>query len=61
MSIVSVCVKKATAGDTRRMCALSKHGDVELYSNIDGSSIVEQTMAQGYLSVIADTCRQFVK
>lgn len=49
MSIVSVCVKKATASDGRRLCALSKQGEVELYSNIDGSSIVEQIDGAGLL------------
>lgn len=49
-SVVSVCVKKATASDGRRLCALSKQGEVELYSNIDGSSIVEQIDGAGLIN-----------
>lgn len=50
MSIVGVCVKKATASDNRRLCAVSKHGEVELYSNIDGSSMIEQIDGAGLLN-----------
>lgn len=40
--IVAVCVKKATAAMGRRLVALSSEGDVEIYSNGDGSIIREK-------------------
>lgn len=49
-SVVSVCVKKASAHDGRRLCALSKNGEVELFSNIDGSSIIEQIDGAGLIN-----------
>jgi hypothetical protein len=46
-NVVSVCVKKATATEGRRLCALSKEGEVEIYSNKDGSSITEKIPESG--------------
>ena len=40
--IISVCVKKATPVEGRRLCALSKEGEVEIYSNGQGQGILEK-------------------
>lgn len=41
-SIIAVCVKKATTTVGRRLVALSSEGEVEIYSNKDGSIILEK-------------------
>lgn len=41
-NIVSVCVKKATPAEGRRLCALSKEGEVEVYSAKTGPERVEK-------------------
>ncbi len=46
-NIVSVCVKKRTSSESRKLCALSKEGEVEVYSNKDGSSILEKIPEAG--------------
>lgn len=46
-NIVSVCVKKRTPSESRKICALSKEGEVEIYSNKDGSSTWEKIPEAG--------------
>ena len=43
MHAMSVCVKKATKAVGRRLCTLSREGDVEIYSNGDGSILLENS------------------
>ncbi|MDR1423466.1 MAG: hypothetical protein LBI92_02500, partial [Azoarcus sp.] len=42
MNIVSVCVKKATADWGRRFCALSKEGEISIYSGKTGPEKIEK-------------------
>lgn len=60
-NVVAVCVKKATATCGRRMVALSKEGEVEIYSNKDDTSAVEKIGqagvrlgSRGYLNAIRE-------
>jgi hypothetical protein len=46
-NIESVCVKKATPMVGRRLCALSKEGEVEIYSNKDATSVIEKIPEAG--------------
>lgn len=46
-NIESLCVKKATSTQGRRLCALSKEGEVEIYSNKDATSIIEKIPEAG--------------
>ena len=43
MHAMSVCVKKATKAVGRQLCTLSREGDVEIYSNGDGSILLENS------------------
>ncbi|WBS04789.1 hypothetical protein OU994_11175 [Pseudoduganella sp. SL102] len=45
--VVSVCVKKATPTIGRRFVSLSREGEVEIYSNKDGSTISEKIPEAG--------------
>ena len=47
MHVMSVCVKKATKAVGRRLCTLSREGDVEIYSNGDGSILLEKIPGAG--------------
>jgi hypothetical protein len=42
MDIVSLCVKKATNNSDRMICALSKEGEIELYSSKAGKGVTEK-------------------
>ena len=46
-NIVSVCVKKATQSEGRRLCALSKEGEIEIYSNLTGTGSMEKIKDAG--------------
>lgn len=46
-NIESVCVKKATSTTGRRLCALSKEGEVEIFSAKNNSSTVEKIPEAG--------------
>jgi hypothetical protein len=45
-NVVSVCVKSA-GHSGKRLCALSKEGEVEIYSNADGAKILEKIPEAG--------------
>lgn len=60
-NIVSVCVKKASLSTGRRLCSLSKEGEVRIFSNKDGSVIEEKIDeagvrlgSRGYLTEIRE-------
>ncbi|RSZ59024.1 hypothetical protein HF313_25185 [Massilia atriviolacea] len=60
-NIVSVCVKKPAGTVGRRLCALSKEGEFEIFSNGDGSIISEKIPeaglrlgSRGYLCAIRE-------
>jgi hypothetical protein len=42
MHIISVCVKQKTQQEGRRLCALSKEGEIEIYSNGSGARTIEK-------------------
>ena len=42
MNVISVCVKQATPTEGRRVCALSKEGEVEIYSNGQAKGVFEE-------------------
>ncbi|MDR1424181.1 MAG: hypothetical protein LBI92_06230 [Azoarcus sp.] len=42
MHIVSVCVKQETPVEGRRLCALSKEGEVEIFSGKSGKGVIEK-------------------
>lgn len=46
-NIVSVCVKKRSQNEERKLCALSKEGEVEIFSAKDGSSKIEKISDAG--------------
>ncbi len=61
MNVAAVCVKKATPTLGRRLVALSKEGEVEIYSNKDDSASFEKIAqagvrlgTRGYLTAIRE-------
>jgi ribosomal protein L37AE/L43A len=46
-NIISVCVKKRTDHEERKLCALSNEGEVEIFSAKDGTSILEKIPEAG--------------
>jgi len=47
LHIVSVCVKKKTQKQERRLCALSREGDVEIYAIPTGTDAIEKIPGAG--------------
>ncbi|GAC1610520.1 MAG: hypothetical protein NVS3B3_19570 [Aquirhabdus sp.] len=46
-NIISVCIKKRTDTEERKLCALSKEGEVEIFSAKDGTSNIEKIPEAG--------------